>query len=180
MAYIDLKNELPGIRGLMAYNPTYAVVLNSLAEVLLRNDNSLSRGERELIGGYVSYLNDCLFCSSVHSSMACHYLNIDYQTLLEIRTDYLNAPGVSGKMKALLAIAGKVQQSGKLVQPSDITMAINEGATELEIHDTVLIASAFCMFNRYVDGLGTWAPEDFEFYMNRAPIRAEQGYLHST
>ncbi len=62
MAHIDLKNDLPGIRGPMAFRPETAKPMNELAEILLRDENnSLSRGERELIGAYVSYLNDCVF-----------------------------------------------------------------------------------------------------------------------
>jgi uncharacterized peroxidase-related enzyme len=163
MAHIDLGNDLPGIRGPMAFRPETARPLNELAEILLRDDNNtLSRGERELIGGHVSALNDCFFCHNVHHSLAMHYLG--------------DAP-LSDKMEALLVIAGKVQQSGKAVTPEDIEKARAQGATDREIHDTVLIAAAFCMYNRYVDGLGTWAPQDPQFYINRAPVRAAEGYI---
>jgi len=63
-------------------------------------------------------------------------------------------------------------------RPDQIGEARNQGATDREIHDTVLIAAAFCMFNRYVDGLATWAPEDEEYYVERAPRRAEEGYAN--
>jgi alkylhydroperoxidase family enzyme len=68
--------------------------------------------------------------------------------------------GLSPKMKALLHIAGKVQVLGNQVTPEDIRAARATGADDREIHDTVLIAAAFCMFNRYVDGLGSWTPTD--------------------
>lgn len=177
MAYIDLGNELPGIRGPMAYSPKTAKPLNELAEVLLRSDdNSLSRGERELIGAHVSYLNDCFFCQHVHGALAGHYLQCDLSAIDSINRD-IAAAGLSEKMKALLSIAGTVQQSGKLVSPAQIEAARAAGANDKEIHDTVLIAAAFCLFNRYVDGLGTWAPQDKQFYVNRAPTRAAEGYL---
>jgi hypothetical protein len=51
-----------------------------------------------------------------------------------------------------------------------------EGATDLEIHDTVLIAAAFCMFNRYVDGLGTSAPDDPAQYAASAQHLVRHGY----
>jgi hypothetical protein len=51
-----------------------------------------------------------------------------------------------------------------------------EGATDLEIHDTVLIAAAFCMFNRYVDGLGTLAPTDPSVYDRTAERIVSVGY----
>lgn len=179
MAYIDLQNDEPGIRGPMAYRPETAKPLNELAELLLRSeDNSLSKGDRELIGAYVSYLNDCFFCQNVHGAMAGHYMGCFIEQIDAIKNDPSKA-AISDKMRALLAIAASVQQDGKLVTPEQVSAARELGATDREIHDTVLIAAAFCMFNRYVDGLGTWAPEDRQVYVNRAPMRAEQGYIGS-
>jgi len=179
MAHIKLDNDLPGIRGLMAYRPEMAEPLNALAEVLLRDDNNtLTRGERELIGAYVSYLNDCFFCQNVHGALAGHYLKCDIDEIEQIKQDFQSAE-ISPKMKALLTIAGSVQKGGKLVTADQIETAKGAGATDIEIHDTVLIAASFCMFNRYVDGLGTWAPQDKQFYVERAPRRAEEGYQSS-
>lgn len=179
MAYIDLLNDEPGIRGPMAYRPETAKPLNELAELLLRSeDNSLSKGDRELIGAYVSYLNDCFFCQNVHGAMAGHYMGCSIEQIDAIKNDPSKA-AISDKMRALLAIAASVQLNGKLVTPEQVSAARELGATDREIHDTVLIAAAFCMFNRYVDGLGTWAPEDRQVYVNRAPMRAEQGYIES-
>lgn len=176
MAHINLENELPGIRGLMAYRPETAAHLNALAEVLLRDDdNSLSRGERELIGTYVSYLNDCFFCQNVHGAMAQHYLECEMKDIDAVKADFIST-GISSKLKSLLAIAGAVQKGGKFVTTELIADAVKKGATDREIHDTVLIAASFCMFNRYVDGLNTWAPQDRQFYINRAPQRAVEGY----
>jgi len=179
MAHIDLKNNEPGIRGPMAYSPETAKPMNELAEFLLRNENnSLTRGERELIGTYVSYLNDCFFCQSVHGAMAGFYMDCNIDKIDEIKADF-NSSDLPDKMKSLLAIAGSVQKSGKQVTTDQVQTAKDAGATDREIHDTVLIAAAFCMFNRYVDGLATWAPEDRQFYVNRAPMRAETGYIGS-
>ena len=176
MAHIDLKNDLPGIRGPMAYRPETAKHLNNLAEVLLHDDNNtLSKGERELIGAYVSSLNDCFYCQNVHGAMAQHYLECDMPAIDLIKKDYLSSP-ISDKLKSLLAIAGSVQKGGKYVTPEQIESARKLGATDKEIHDTVLIAAAFCMFNRYVDGLATWAPADRQLYAERAKWRADEGY----
>lgn len=179
MAHIELNNDLPGIRGLMAYRPETEAPLNFLAETLLRDDNNtLSRGERELIGAYVSYLNDCFFCQNVHGAMAGHYLGCSIDQIDHIKEDVKTAE-LDGKMKALLSIAASVQKGGKNVTAEQIEEARKQGATDIEIHDTVLIAAAFCMFNRYVDGLATWAPTDRQFYVNRAPQRALEGYQSS-
>jgi len=177
MAYITLPEGLPGIRGPMAFRPETAKHLNELAEVLLRDDNSLTRGERELIATYVSSLNDCFFCQNAHGGLAQHYLECDMAYIDQVKADF-QSTNLSPKLKALLSIAGSVQKGGKNVTPEQIENARNVGATDLEIHDTVLIAAAFCMFNRYVDGLGTWAPQDRNIYIERAKWRADEGYVN--
>jgi len=177
MAYINLPEGLPGIRGLMAFRPETAKPLNVLAEVLLRSENTLSRGERELIATFVSALNDCFFCQNAHGGIAQHYLQCDLDFIDGIKSDF-RAASISGKMKSLLSIAESVQKSGKSVTGQQVADARESGATDREIHDTVLIAAAFCMFNRYVDGLGTWAPQDRDFYIKRGKKRAEEGYLN--
>ncbi len=176
MAYIDLKNELPGIRGLMAYDQQAADALNGIANVLLCRESSLTKGEREMIATYVSSLNDCFFCQSVHGAVAsAHLEDSNGELIKQVKSNFTEAP-ISAKMKALLEIAGRVQRGGKMVEHRQILDAIAEGATDQEIHDTVLIAAAFCMFNRYVDGLGTWAPSDQQIYKDRAPWIVEGGY----
>ncbi len=176
MAHIDLMNDLPGIRGLMAFDPQAADALNGLANVLLCRESTLTKGERELIATYVSSLNDCLFCQSVHGAVASfHFGDTNGDLIKQVKSNFAEAP-ISSKMKALLGIASSVQRGGKMVEHRQILDAIAKGATDQEIHDTVLIAAAFCMFNRYVDGLGTWAPEDQQMYKDRAPGIAETGY----
>jgi uncharacterized peroxidase-related enzyme len=177
MAHINLPEGLPGIRGPMAFRPETAKPLNALAEALLRSDNTLSRGERELIATYVSSLNDCFFCQNAHGGIAQHYLQCDIDFIDEVKRDF-QSTSISEKLKALLSIAGSVQKGGKHVTGQQIDHARELGATDREIHDTVLIAAAFCMFNRYVDGLATWAPQDRKFYVKRGKQRAEEGYLN--
>lgn len=178
MAHINLPEGLAGIRGPMAYRPETAKPLNELAEILLHDDNNtLTRGEREMIGAYVSSLNDCFYCQNVHGALAQHYFECDMQFIDNIKKDFLSAP-ISEKLKALLTIAGSVQKGGKYVTEDQIENAKSLGATDKEIHDTVLIAAAFCMFNRYVDGLDTLAPQDRNLYVERAKWRAEEGYAN--
>ena len=178
MAYINLQNDLPGIRGLMQYSPETGKALNELAEILLHDENNtLTRGERELIGAYVSSENDCFFCQNVHGAMAQHYFQSDMQFIDDIKNDYHSTP-ISDKLKSLLTIAGSVQKGGKYVTTEQVEHAKSLGATDKEIHDTVLIAAVFCMFNRYVDGLNTWAPRDRQVYVERAKMQAEDGYAN--
>jgi uncharacterized peroxidase-related enzyme len=179
MAHIKLPEGIPGIRGPMQFRPETAKPLNEIVDVLLRGPHSLSQGERELIGTYVSARNDCRYCQTIHGAIAAHHLHGNEDLVACVKQDPESAE-ISPKLKALLAIAAKVQQSGKDVTTRDIERARNEGATDLEIHDTVLIAAVFCMCNRYVDGLATWAPDDPEFYRQRAAIVATNGYAAST
>lgn len=177
MAHIKINEKLPGIRGLMDFRPETAQPLNNLAEILLRGDNTLSRGDRELIATYVSYLNDCFFCQNAHGGIAQHYLQCDLNFIDGVKENYRTSP-ISDKLKALLAIAASVQKGGKNVAVEEVDQARQLGATDTEIHDTVLISAAFCMFNRYVDGLGTSAPQDRNFYVERGKQRAEEGYAN--
>lgn len=180
MAHIELTEQLPGIRGLMAFRPLTATPLNALAEVLLRTDEGLGKGERELIATFVSSLNDCFFCQNIHGAVAQYYHPENENLVQQVKVDYQNAP-ISDKMKALLSIAKNVQKGGKYVTHEQVENARTAGANDIEIHDTVLIAAAFCMFNRYVDGLGTFAPDAPEMYRERArKIAEETGYASSS
>jgi uncharacterized peroxidase-related enzyme len=176
MPHITLNSAEPGIRGLLRYRPETGRPLSELAEVLLRGPGTLTRGERELIAAYVSALNDCRYCSSSHSASAAVQLPGGMALVEQVRADANSAP-VSAKLKTLLAIAAAVQQSGLSVTTEQIAEARAAGATDLEIHDTVLIAATFCMFNRYVDGLATMAPEDPAVYAAGAQHLIKEGYL---
>ena len=178
MPHITLPDALPGIRGPMAFRPATAGPLNELADVLLRGPSTLSPGERELIATFVSARNDCRYCQTIHGAIAAHHLG-DEEVVVQVKDDPAQA-SVSEKLKALLEIAGQTVRGGTFVTPAAITAARDLGATDLEIHDTVLIAAFFCMCNRYVDGLATWAPEDPEFYRTRAAVVAEHGYRAAT
>ena len=176
MAHIPVAENMPGIRGLMAFRPETALPLNLLAEQLLQAHSTLTKGERELIATYVSTKNQCKYCASTHGAIAKHLLGDDAELVQSVLTNPAEA-AISDKLKALITIAGQVQMSGKHVTPEAIAAARDLGATDIEIHDTVLIAAAFCMFNRYVDGLGTTAPDDQRIYDMIGKSRAETGYL---
>ncbi len=163
------------MRALQTYRPETAAPLNQLANILLQGPGTLPPGERELIGAFVSARNDCFYCQSIHGAVAARHLAGGESLVTQAKLDSENAP-LTEKLKALLAIAGKVREGGKQVTAEVVARAREAGATDLEIHDTVLIAAAFCMFNRYVDGLATWAPEDPQFYRDRGEYIARQGY----
>jgi uncharacterized peroxidase-related enzyme len=177
--HIDLPEGLPGILGPMAFRLETAKPLNDLAEVLLRGDSTLGRGERELIAAHVSRRNDCHFCHTSHATFAALQLDGGWDVIDAVVEDPATAP-ISDKLRALLRIAEQVQEGGRCVTEEAVAAARAEGATDVEIHDTVLIAAAFCMFNRYVDGLATWAPADREDYAESGRMIVDHGYAAST
>ncbi len=178
MPHIDLPPGLPGITGAFAFRPETAKPLRELAEALLRGPNTLTSGEREMIAAFVSTRNECQFCLASHRAAAAHHLGGNYALVDAVRHSPQAAP-ISSKLKALFAIAGKVQEGGTRVTAEDIARARGEGATDREIHDTVLIAAAFCMYNRYVDGLATWTPDDPEVYDQMGRRMAQDGYVRA-
>jgi uncharacterized peroxidase-related enzyme len=178
MAHINVPEGVPGIRSLVMFRPETGKHLYELAEVLLRGESPLSQADRELIAAYVSYRNDCMFCMNSHAAAARCLYGEDDTTVDDVLKDMQQA-NISPKMKALLNIAGKVQILGKEVKAEDIDSARGLGATDKELHDTVLIAASFSMFNRYVDGLASLTPTDPEAYKEMGK-RMVQGYALPT
>jgi len=178
VAHIALPEGLPGITGGFAFRPETATPLRELAEALLRapRPGGLTSAERETIAAFVSDRNACHFCQASHSAAAAHHMGGDYRPVDSVKIDYRTAP-VSEKLKALLAIAARVQQGGKLVTASDVERARAAGASDADVHDAVLIAAAFCMFNRYVDGLATLTPTDPAVYDEMGRRMAHHGYV---
>src|ERR1700679_3769278 len=166
MAYIELNNALPGITGLLENRPDTGAPIRELTQILLRGESTLTELERELIATIVSYGNECRFCTSAHAATVIA-LGGSEEMLDKVFHDLENAP-VSPKMKALLHITAKTQTLGKEVSAEDVARAKENGATDTEIHDTVLITALFCLYNRYVDGLGTYRPEDPAYYQRLA------------
>lgn len=175
MPHIKVDENLPGIRSLMAFSPETAAPMGELANLLLRTNEGLTMVERELIATYTSCLNNCFYCEHSHGAIVTCYLNGNDQLVNQVLEDPDKAP-ISDKMKALLSIAGSAQESGKYVTAAQVEAAKNAGATDKDIHDTVLITAAFCMFNRYVDGLASNTPSDLSSYPLRARQIAEKGY----
>ena len=183
MPYIPLEAHLPGITGLLEYRKDAAAPIRELTQILLRGPSSLTEGERELIATVVSNKNECKFCTAAHTAAANQLLN-EEETSSAVKENILSAT-ISEKMKGLLTIASLVQVSGNSVTVEDIQRAREAGATDIEIHDTVLIAALFCLYNRYVDGLATVTPTDPTFYKdlgvslkNHGYNRLPQGYDH--
>lgn len=175
MAHINVPEGVPGIRSLVMFRPESGQHLYALAQVLLRGESPLSPAVRELIAAYVSSGNECGFCRDSHAA-AARYLFKDKKEVVDFVLDEYHHAPISEKLKALLNIAGKVRKNGKEVTPEDVSRARNEGAEDREIHDTVLIAATFSMFNRYVDGLASFTPTDPKAYEEMGVRLGEKGY----
>jgi len=161
------------------YRPDTGRLLYELAQSLLRAgspDSTLTDAERELLAAYVSSRNQTAFCTNSHAA-AARYLYGDQQTLVDqVLTDPATAP-VSAKLRALLTIAGRVAADARTVDEAVVSAARREGATDGDIHDTVLIAASFCLFNRYVDGLATLTPVDPAAYRTMGERMGTVGYV---
>lgn len=165
MSHIPLNNNLFGIVSLFDYRKDTAEMITGLAQILLRGESSLTEVERELIATYVSYLNQCEFCYNSHKAITCNVGGTN--ELVDAVTSENDPSGlISDKLKCLLKIAGAAQKSGKSVSKELVEAARAVGATDREIHDTVLIAALFCLCNRYVDGLATLCPPCYDFPAN--------------
>ena len=177
MPHISLDENLPGITGLLNYRQDTALPIRQLTQLLLRGESTLTEGERELIATVTSYGNQCKFCTAAHTAAADALLG-ERETADKVKHDPENAP-VSEKMKYLLEIARKVQADAHTVSNELVDNAKHAGATELEIHDTVLIAALFCLYNKYVDGLASVTPTEPAFYNRLANILKNSGYMPS-
>jgi len=176
MAHIQVPEGVPGIRSLVMFRPETGKHLYELAQVLLRGESPLSSAERELIATHVSTLNHCKFCASSHAA-AARELYQEKKDIVDCVINDVHTAPISKKMQALLQIAAHVQQNGKSVTEADVAEARKNGATDRDIHDTVLIAATFSMFNRYVDGLASFTPDDPKAYEEMGKRMSTIGYV---
>lgn len=177
MPHVPVSPDMPGILGLLEVKPELGRKFMEFTQELMRGPSSLTPGERELIAAYVSSGNECQFCARSHAAAARHTLpDLDGTVVTAVCTDVTTAP-VDERMRALLAIAEQVRLGGRRVTDADVARARQAGADDSQVHDTVLVAAAFCMANRYVDGLDTRTPRDEQHYDDAGRRLAAEGYL---
>ncbi|MGF7214326.1 putative peroxidase-related enzyme [Spirosoma lacussanchae] len=179
MPHIQLNNDAPGIRSLVMYRPDTGKPLYELAQALLRAgsaDSTLSDAERELIAAFVSSQNRTFFCQQSHAA-AARYLYGEQAPVVDQTLENLETAPVSFKLRALLTIAQRVADDARTVTDDVVEAARAEGATDGDVHDTVLIAASFSMYNRYVDGLATLTPDDPTAYTAMGERMGTLGYV---
>lgn len=176
MPYIEIDNELPGMRSLIAYRPETGARMQALAQQLLRGESDLTSAERELIAVRVSAGNECTFCSNAHGATARVLLDGDANGIVDDVLHGSSCEHLDERMHALLAIADKVRENARTVTQQDVDAARAAGASDQAIHDAVAVAAAFSMYNRYVDGLGAKTPTEQAAYAPIGQLLATVGY----
>jgi uncharacterized peroxidase-related enzyme len=174
--------DVPGILAAIRLTPGLGVHLRGLADELLVNafpGATISRGEREMLATAVSAENDCFYCMDSHGAFATAVFERSGATGLEALIDGIklgSSDGVDEKMQALLHIARVVRRDSRELTASDVAAAKTAGASDADVQLAVLIASAFSMYNRMVDGFRAKTPPTAEAYRARAAEIAEHGY----
>lgn len=179
MPHITLPDNVPGIRSLVMYRPDTGQPLYELAQALLRAgspDSTLTDAERELIAAYVSSRNQTAFCLNSHAA-AARYLFGEQRTVVDQTLANPETAPISAKLRTLLTIAEHVTVDARTVSDDLVAAARTEGATDGDVHDTVLIAASFCLYNRYVDGLATLTPTDPAVYEAMGERMGTIGYV---
>ncbi len=172
--HLPFAADLPGILGPLAFRPEMAAPLMAYTDQLLRGPSPLTPGERELIAAFASHTNQCRFCTKSHAAVAGLHLS-DPQLVAAVLEDVELAP-ISPKLRALLKIARAVALNVAPVSDELMQAARDSGADDVSLHDAVLVAASFCMFNRYVESLRTFAPEDSQAYAAMGERLARVGY----
>lgn len=174
--------DVPGIGVAMRLTPGLGRHLRGLADEVLVNDYpgaTISRHEREMIATAVSAANDCFFCMDSHAAHA--------RAVMELTGDLEQAPvldvittgssdGLDPKMQALLHIARTVRRAPLELTADDVAAATSAGASDGDVQLAILIAAAFSMYNRLVDGFRAKTPPVVGVYAERARQIAEHGY----
>lgn len=174
--------NFPGIGTATMLTPALGTHLRGLADTLLVNDfpgATLQRHERELLATAVSAANDCFFCMDSHGAFASLLLERSGATELVPLVDEVkrgSSDGFDPKMQALLNISRTVRHDPLRLSAADVAAAESAGASDADIQLAVLIAAAFSMYNRIVDGFRARTPPTADVYQASATEIVEVGY----
>ena len=174
--------DVPGIIAAIRLTPGLGLHLRGLADELLVHDfpgATLVRAQREMLATAVSAANDCFYCMDSHGAFATALLERDAATELLPLVDEIklgSSEGFDPKMRALLHIARTVRGEPRDLTAADVGAAHAAGASDADVQLAVLIAAAFSMYNRMVEGFRARTPPSAEAYRARAAEIAEHGY----
>jgi uncharacterized peroxidase-related enzyme len=174
--------DVPGILAAIRLTPGLGIHLRGLADELLVNDfpgATLVRAEREMLATAVSAANDCFYCMDSHGAFATAVLERSGAAELVPLIDGVkrgSSEGFDDKMRALLDIARTVRREPRDLTAADVAAAQAAGATDADVQLAVLIAAAFSMYNRMVEGFRAKTPPTADAYRGRAAEIAEHGY----
>jgi uncharacterized peroxidase-related enzyme len=174
--------DAPGIQAAMRLTPGLGLHLRGLADELLVNDfpgTTLARAQRELIATAVSAANDCFFCMDSHGEHAAALLRRAGATEAQPLVDAAKLGSFSRfepRMRALLHVAQTVARAPLELTAGDVEAARDAGASDGDVQLAILIAAAFAMYNRMVDGVRARTAPSPAAYAARAEEIAERGY----
>jgi uncharacterized peroxidase-related enzyme len=174
--------DVPGILTALTLTPALGVHLRGLADELLVDEfagATISRHQREMLATAVSAANDCFYCMDSHGAFASALLERNAaQELLPLVDEIKlgSSDGFDPKMQALLHVARTVRREPRELTRADVTAALDAGASDQDVQLAVLIAAAFSMYNRIVEGFRARTPPTAEVYRERAEQIADHGY----
>ena len=175
--------DVPGILTALRLTPELGIHLRGLADELLVNDfagATIERAEREMLATAVSAANDCFYCMDSHGAFATALLERSGEMRARCPSSTASSSDrptdSTPKMRALLHIARTVRGDARDLTADDVEAAHAAGATDADVQLAVLIASAFSMYNRLVEGFRARTPPTTEVYQSRAGEIAEHGY----
>jgi uncharacterized peroxidase-related enzyme len=174
--------DVPGILTAIRLTPQLGVHLRGLADELLVNDfpgATLERAEREMLATAVSAANDCFYCMDSHGAFANALLERSGEGDRVPLVDAIKlggSEGVGEKMRALLHVSRTVRREPRDLTDADVAAAHAAGASDADVQLAVLIAAAFSMYNRMVEGFRAKTMPSADAYRARAAEIAEHGY----
>ena len=134
--------------------------------LMLKEEGSLSKGEREMIVTATSAVNQCLYCVVAHGAILRIY---EKQPLLadQVAVNYRKAD-ITPRQRAILDFAMKVCQRSQDIEDADFAALHAHGLDDEDIWDIAAITAFFGLSNRMASFAGMQPNPEF-YLMGRVP-----------
>ena len=175
MTYLKSLPDDTKVYDVFASRPAIYEPFTEACEQIMRGPSPLSRGDRELIGAFVSALNGCPYCHDVHTEAVQAY-GIDAELARRLTED-IDTAAVEDRMKPLFALVRKTTEAAYRVTQADFEWAYEQGWNDDAIHDAIVVACLFNFMNRLVSTLGIEADE--AYLAGAGPRIRDEGYASS-